>query len=553
MAMGDTLLSSLANTVLVASILCILFCRFVEIAQALLPLLAALMALGAFFSLCDFDCSENSDSEESDRRRHRGQTKQECCRPSFLFLTLFVMSIFCVVDEFIHPYFVVPDQAFRYKTALVTGANSGVGLELSRAVAEGGGRVYLACRSIHKCQNAADDINAGLQPTNPGRAIVASAPLDISNLSSVTSFASTFRDKDMGRVPLNYLVNNAGFGIKAGQKLNADRLETGWGSMHLGHLLLTELLHKSQPSEIAASRDADLAGDNGFTEILANREKISGTGMVLSMDLDAVRLVQRKDNELSKNNGNKAKRRQKRFFPGSNSPEQAPKDVKSRKAHCRVIFVSSATHHLCEHFECFPKGYFGEASQGTLLQRHQHSDKLAYPRAKALNLLTAAELPRHHPEWTSLSVDLGFVHTSIASYMDYLGLFMRSPAVGVRPILYGMLAKVAHLDGKQAEPQARGRGIYNGHVVHTMYTSAPVLKWRNPMIDRVFALGDLPLVGPFYGVPRRTPYNSDEERFGYTDEEIDALKRDVWKASMLEIRQRAGNQEATVEAYPFQL
>ena len=165
------------------------------------------------------------------------------------------LTAFCIFDEWIHLYFVLPAQAFRYRTALVTGANSGVGLAVSRAIAQGGGRVYLACRSIPKCRHAAASINSELAAGNPGRAIVAAAPFDVGNATSVASFVAAFRDADMGNAPLDYLVNNAGFGIKQGRALNVDGLESGWGSMHLGHFLLTELLYRAQPTAKRADEE----------------------------------------------------------------------------------------------------------------------------------------------------------------------------------------------------------------------------------------------------------------------------------------------------------
>ena len=183
---------------------------------------------------------------------------------------------------------------------------------------------------------------------------------------------------------------------------------------------------------------------------------------------------------------------------------------------------------------CFPKGYLDAPGSKGAAARRQPSDKLGYPRAKALNLLTAAELPRRHPDWTSLSLDLGFVQTSIASWMDYAWGFMRSADVGVRPLLYALLVDVG-------EAQDGSSSVKNGHVVHTMYSSAPALQRRNYLLDAVFWIGSLPQIGMFTGPPRRrrTPASSDrpDEGYYFTEEETAALHRDVWDASTLELRQ----------------
>ena len=55
--------------------------------------------------------------------------------------------------------------------------------------------------------------------------------------------------------------------------------------MHLGHFLLTELLYQAQPTAKRADEEQATTAGGGFAEILANREKMARTGMVLSMDL----------------------------------------------------------------------------------------------------------------------------------------------------------------------------------------------------------------------------------------------------------------------------
>jgi NAD(P)-dependent dehydrogenase (short-subunit alcohol dehydrogenase family) len=567
------------SALLLLVLLVLLFCRAVEIAQAAAPLLAAALAL--FLALRGgSQGSQGSQGSEGSQGGLGGLGRINSIYSvgishRLVLAAAATLSAFCAVDEFLHPYFVVPAAAFRYRTALVTGANSGVGLAASRAIARGGGRVYLACRAAEKCARAAAEINAeireirtsaGASAAGPGRAIVAAAALDLGSAASVRAFARAFRREDMGNAPLDYLVNNAGFGVAEGRPRNADGLESGWGSMHLGHLLLTELLHAAQPTARRAAADeaAAAAAGSGFAEMLANREKMARTGMVLSMDLElaleeaeAEAEEEEREKEGSSIAGSatdggggakrakkkkKKKKKKKRFFPAGGGSRGATAAAEPTpppsKAHCRVVFVSSATHHICEHVDCFPKGYLGAPGTLEAAARRLPSDKLGYPRAKALNLLTAAELPRRHPDWSSLSLNLGFVQTSIASWMDYAGAFMRSADVGVRPLLYAMLAEV-----KVGEREREGgsSGVQNGHVIHTMYTSAPALQRRSVMIDTVFWLAGLrgaPYAGPSR---RRAPLpdgggDGGAPGYYYTEEETLALQRDIWDASMLELK-----------------
>jgi len=125
----------------------------------------------------------------------------------------------------------VPDQSGR--VAIVTGANSGIGLETARALAHRGAKVVLACRNPAKALSALDDIRKGA----PGCTVEA-LPLDLSNLAGVRAFATGFL---AGRDRLDLLVNNAGVMIPPYGK-TADGFELQFGTNHLGHFALTGLL-----------------------------------------------------------------------------------------------------------------------------------------------------------------------------------------------------------------------------------------------------------------------------------------------------------------------
>jgi NAD(P)-dependent dehydrogenase (short-subunit alcohol dehydrogenase family) len=118
-------------------------------------------------------------------------------------------------------------------SAVVTGASSGLGLEVARALASRGAHVVLAVRSIERGQAAASMILS----TNP-RASLTVLPLDLSDLASVQRFAVALQSR---LDSLNLLVNNAGIASPSLQR-TADGFESVFGINHLGHFALTGLL-----------------------------------------------------------------------------------------------------------------------------------------------------------------------------------------------------------------------------------------------------------------------------------------------------------------------
>ncbi|MFF8020379.1 oxidoreductase [Streptomyces sp. NPDC007896] len=126
----------------------------------------------------------------------------------------------------------IPDQHGR--TAVVTGANSGIGFVTARELARRGARVVLACRSEARGSEAGDRITSEV----PG-ADVEFVRLDLGDLDSVAEFAATF-DLVYGE-RLDVLVNNAGV-MALPFARTSDGFETQFGVNHLGHFALTGLL-----------------------------------------------------------------------------------------------------------------------------------------------------------------------------------------------------------------------------------------------------------------------------------------------------------------------
>jgi NAD(P)-dependent dehydrogenase (short-subunit alcohol dehydrogenase family) len=125
----------------------------------------------------------------------------------------------------------MPEQKGR--TAVVTGANSGLGLVAARELARAGAQVVLACRDPSKGGLAAEQIATAV----PGAAIEV-WKLDLASLESVRAFGERFAAEREG---LDLLINNAGL-MAPPRRETADGFELQIGTNHLGHFALTGLL-----------------------------------------------------------------------------------------------------------------------------------------------------------------------------------------------------------------------------------------------------------------------------------------------------------------------
>ena len=146
------------------------------------------------------------------------------------------------------------------RTAIVTGAASGLGAETARVLALAGAQVTLAARNLEAARKVATDIDA---QAGPGRTNV--AELELGDLASVRRFAEAW-----GERPLHLLINNAGvMACPFGRTL--DGFETQFGVNHLGHFLLTQLLlpalRRGAPGRVVAlSSSGHLYSDIHFED-----------------------------------------------------------------------------------------------------------------------------------------------------------------------------------------------------------------------------------------------------------------------------------------------
>ncbi|WP_328350740.1 SDR family NAD(P)-dependent oxidoreductase [Mycobacterium sp. NBC_00419] len=125
----------------------------------------------------------------------------------------------------------IPDQSGR--TAVITGANTGLGYETARALAAHGARVVLAVRNLDKGKAAADLIAR----RSPG-AEVSVQELDLTSLNSIRAAAEQLR---AGHDSIDLLINNAGVMLTP-KATTQDGFELQFGTNHLGHFALTGLL-----------------------------------------------------------------------------------------------------------------------------------------------------------------------------------------------------------------------------------------------------------------------------------------------------------------------
>ncbi|KAH7358314.1 WW domain-containing oxidoreductase [Plectosphaerella cucumerina] len=130
------------------------------------------------------------------------------------------------------------------KVVLITGANSGIGIETARAIHATGATLYLTARDSTKVQEAIDSVKNGPGPKSD--APIHGLELRLDSLASVRAAAKSFLDKGDA---LNLLILNAGV-MATPEGRTEDGFETQFGTNHLGHFLLFKLL---KPTLLASS------------------------------------------------------------------------------------------------------------------------------------------------------------------------------------------------------------------------------------------------------------------------------------------------------------
>lgn len=161
------------------------------------------------------------------------------------------------------------------KVAIVTGANTGIGLETARGLLAQGATVVLACRDQGKGEKARDELIAS---TGNKSAVV--MRLDLANLPRIKNFATKF---EATYPKLDLLVNNAGLWPRTRRKTE-DGFEMTFGVNYLGPFYLTHLLRpaleRGAPSRIVVLTsslhfDAELDFDDPMFKVRKHRGSIA--------------------------------------------------------------------------------------------------------------------------------------------------------------------------------------------------------------------------------------------------------------------------------------
>jgi NAD(P)-dependent dehydrogenase (short-subunit alcohol dehydrogenase family) len=160
----------------------------------------------------------------------------------------------------------VSDQSGR--TAVVTGASGGLGLETASVLAQRGATVVLACRDMDKARRAADRIRAEADPAS-----VRLIRLDLACMASVREAADEIRSSCSR---LDLLINNAGVMAVPYQR-TADGFELTLATNHLGPFALTALVFDRLLSTpwsrvVTVSSIGHLQGEMHFDDLQLGRD-----------------------------------------------------------------------------------------------------------------------------------------------------------------------------------------------------------------------------------------------------------------------------------------
>lgn len=120
------------------------------------------------------------------------------------------------------------------KTYIVTGANTGLGFETTKALVNRDATVIMACRSLERADKA---IGAIRKQTIKGTMIA--CHLDLASFESIVDFVQNIKENYPN---FNCLINNAGLAMPDSKQTTAEGIELHFGTNHLGHFLLTRLL-----------------------------------------------------------------------------------------------------------------------------------------------------------------------------------------------------------------------------------------------------------------------------------------------------------------------
>lgn len=158
----------------------------------------------------------------------------------------------------------------RGKNALVTGANTGLGMETARVLALRGATVTMACRDLQKAEIARKKILTESEGGISGEQLDI-LKLDLNKLENVRASADEFLS---WKRPLHILVNNAGIMIPMERRTD-DGLEAHMGINHLAHFMFTHLLLGSLKAARGARVVVVSSGAMGMASLSADLQDLN--------------------------------------------------------------------------------------------------------------------------------------------------------------------------------------------------------------------------------------------------------------------------------------
>ncbi len=174
------------------------------------------------------------------------------------------------------------------KTYLITGGNSGIGLEAAKMLGAAGGDIIIACRNPNKAADAQKEI----EQVSKGK--VETLSLDLADLSSVRKAAEEMHQ----RVDkIDALINNAGI-MQTPEQRTADGMEMQLGTNHMGHFLWTglmfDLVEAAEGRIVVVSSVAHKFGKINFKDLMSEKSYSSTmaycqsklANIIFAMDLD---------------------------------------------------------------------------------------------------------------------------------------------------------------------------------------------------------------------------------------------------------------------------
>ena len=255
-------------------------------------------------------------------------------------LFLSMLNAFCGrLYPTLHP----PPADLTGKTAIVTGANSGLGFRIALELVRQNATLYLACRNASKAQEAVSQITSAV-PDSVDR--VKFVLIDTSSLTSVRKCAEEWKNTES---KIDFLFHNAGIGSDPEQTFTPDGLPTTYVTNLLGSFLLTQILEPSLSYEariIFTSSVSNYISDFAPTfslEAVRNRlepgfhvpdttvkadlgaDDVAVYGHTKAMQIVFAKLLQSRWDVAAKVSGRKNERAAHAFSPGFTSTPALPR------------------------------------------------------------------------------------------------------------------------------------------------------------------------------------------------------------------------------------